>query len=223
MMRWYRLLFFLFIFGVNVSAFSDEGKDGIVLYSKAQWRKTEILAKTSIRGDKIRMDLDKVNDQPITYLLDVASGLAFQLLQIEKIAKGPFLPNFNSAQGDLNKKVPPLIRTGTIEAIAGHKAEQYVRTYEDGRTFEVWFTSDINLPPNVLRGMTNFTSQFSREDMHALAEQELLPMRKVGRLPDGSIWMMNEVLNVERTELGEEIFEIPADFERIKVQTSKQP
>lgn len=216
------LLCLIFVLACPLKGLGDESDDGLVLYSKGKWRNTELEFKTSIRGQTIRLDLAEiVHNQPVSYLLDVASQSVFQLLPTKKIAKGPFFTDSSSIQGDLKKKVPQLHRTGKTETIAGYLAEQYIRTYEDGRAFEVWLTQDIKLPSNILRSITAFTRQFAREDANALAEQGAFELRKVGRLADGSVWMINEVIKVERATLKDEVFDIPPDFQRIEAQSAE--
>jgi hypothetical protein len=59
------MLTVIMCFGVPLSGFAVQGDDGIVIYSKNKGGNSEFEIKTSIRGEKIRMDMQvQANAQP---------------------------------------------------------------------------------------------------------------------------------------------------------------
>jgi len=203
--------------GFPLSGIADQGGGGIVIYSKNKGGNREFEIKTSIRGEKIRMDMQKqANVDPVTYVLDIATQSAFKLLPNNKVSEELFWPDLTSPLRDLRTKVPALIKTGKTDIIAGYPAEQYVRATDNGSTSEFWLTQAIQLSPNVLRAITGYTGKLAHKDLHGLAEKGYFELRKVQRLPDGSVWMMSEVTVIERVNLRDEVFEIPADFKRVE-------
>jgi len=199
-----------------LSGIADQDENGMVIYSKGMSGNSAFEFKTSIRDQNIRMELQRKDVEPVIYLLDVAKQSAFKLLPISKVSGEISWPGLPSMLGNLKTETPALIKTGKMETIAGYPAEQYVRTNDQGNTSEFWLTQAIQLSPNVFRAITGYTNKLARKDVHGLAEQGNFELRKVQRLPDGSIWMMSEVLAIERANLREEIFEIPPDFKQVK-------
>lgn len=216
------MLTVIMCFGVPLSGFAVQGDDGIVIYSKNKGGNSEFEIKTSIRDEKIRMDMQvQANAQPVTYLLNIATQSAFKLLPNSKVSEEISWPDLTSPLGDLGTTVPPLVETGKADTIAGYPAEQYIRANENGSTSEFWLTQAIQLSPKVLRAISRYTGKLAHKDLHGLAEKGYFELRKVQRLSDSSAWMVSEVTAIERVPLRDDVFEIPADFKRIEKRNSK--
>lgn len=204
-----------------LSGIAGQNENGMVIYSKGMAGNSAFELKTSIRDQNIRMEFQRKDVESVIYLLDVAKQLAFKLQPTRKVSEEISWPGLTSMLVNPKTKTPPLIKTGKTETIAGYPAEQYVRTNDQGSTSEFWLTQAIQLSPNVFRAITGYTNKLAQKDVHGLAEQGNFELRKIQRLRDGSIWIMSEVLAIERTNLREELFEIPPDFKQVKKQMTE--
>jgi len=199
-----------------LSGIADQNENGMVIFGKGMSGNSAFEFKTSIRDQNIRMEFQRKDVEPVIYLLDVAKQSAFKLLPTSKVSEEISWPGLTSMLGDIKAETPALVKTGKTETIAGYFAEQYVRMNDQGSISEFWITEALQLSPNVFRAITGYTNKLARKDLHSLAERGNLELKKVQRLPDGSIWMMSEVLAIEHANLTEEIFEIPPGFKQVK-------
>ena len=76
---------------------------------------------------------------------------------------------------------------------------------------------------DVVLGMIPFAGKFARDDMYSLEDPGAIELRKLTRLPDGTVWVSKEVTRVEQISLSDDLFVVPSDYQSVDAKKETVP
>jgi hypothetical protein len=164
----------------------------------------------SIKGDRLRIDLNASTGG--MYII-ADNGATKMVMPAQRIYLEPPLPKV-SDQAAAKAKKTSAKATGRKETIAGYQCEHYLITGDDGQ-YDACFSKQLGhfmAPMNPMMGGAG-----SGDVLGELGDSGFpLKVQKVG----GETTL--EVMKIEKKVLGEEMFAIPADYQKMDLGAMRQ-
>jgi hypothetical protein len=159
----------------------------------------------SIKGDKIRMDMNSGGHQGAT-IMDSKTKQAITLLPNRKAYMVMKVDQKGAAK---SKKPGKLVKTGKTETIAGYKAEEWTYESADGK-MSLWGNKDLGgwAFSNVGQGQGN------EMEIPADFKEGGFFLLRLGNVKDG-LEAGLEAIKVEKKSLDAALFEVPKGYEEV--------
>jgi hypothetical protein len=111
-------------------------------------------------------------------------------------------------------KIPEFIKTGKRDMILGYPVEQFVIRAPDGQLMELWSTTELNLPPQVLPMYSGGLPQGEEWQEMEYFKRGYFSLRTVHKAANGAVKFQLEVKKVEKKALAPDLFTVPPDYQR---------
>ena len=157
----------------------------------------------SIKGDRLRIDLNAATGG--MYII-TDSGVAKMVMPAQHMYLEPPMPKVNDAAAGKAKKAS-IKATGKKETIAGYQCEHYLITAEDGQ-YDACFSNQLG---KFMAPMNPMMSSAKRGDVLSELGGSGFPL-KVQKVNGETVL---EVTKVDKKALSEEMFSIPAGYQRM--------
>ena len=185
--------------------------EGIVHFQLTSGKRTTEM-QYAIKGDRMLTNMSLDAKHSSSGLYDSKTGEMFVFMPEQKMYMV-----FGGMDRMVKNATPTnatIEETGRIETIAGYKCSEYIIKDKDS-TSELWAT----------KGLGRFVSltdvQKSRGKnpgwAQVLVDKELFPLRTINKNRSGRVVAKMEATKVEAKELDPEMFEIPADYQRLEM------
>lgn len=168
----------------------------------------------SAKGEKVRMDMEPAPGMTMVMLVDMRRR---SVTVVRDDAKMFFEMNMDEMNGppEMNQRDISITKTGKKEVILGYACEQMLITTEN-RTTEVWVTRglgrfvQVNLNPRA-------RSPVMRKLEEEFIDQGFFPLRIVNKDSANEEESTMEVLKIEKKSLSEDLFAVPAGYQRMEM------
>ena len=188
-----------------------------IIYAEGAYGNEPYKTKMYIKKAKVRLEVEGWKGKRLSVIIyNLESQNMFILTPHQRVFDGPIKPDPEGVAKGKTRKLPPVMRTGKIDKIAGLPVEQYTQTHKDGRVNESWITRSLDFPKDFLEGMIPFVGHLADEEMYSRSDENQWELRKVGRWPDGSIWLFKEVTQVDHVFLQDDLFLAPPEYRKLK-------
>lgn len=198
------LLFALFLCTAAFAQNNFEGKVTMKISGDDQTSNIDYF----IKGDNIRMEM-KADQGSVIILYNQKDSKTYMIMPEQKMYMD--LQGFdNLTKGDLQSedKSPNINRTGEFKDINGYNCEKWIIRDEDN-VVEAWMTDKLG---NFFM-MTNPMNKNSQDNWQKELQGNFFPM-KVDVMEDGEKKTSMEVLSINKTTLGSDLFIVPKGFQK---------
>ena len=205
-MRILLLLVLLFSFG------SSQSFEGVMTF-RATGRSVQEFTY-STKGDNVRMDLEPSPGGKMAMLIDTRAN---SVTIVRNDAKVYFDMNMDqmTPPSDASRAEVSVTKTGKKEMILGYDCEEMLINQED-RSAELWVTKglgrfvQVHLNP---RAQSPMLKKLEEE----LIDQGYFPLRLVTKNLAGNEETRMEVLKIEKRSLSDELFAVPAGYQKMQM------
>lgn len=173
------------------------------------------LVHTKIKDGKIRTDVGR----EMTAIIDSRTGDTTSLLHAQKAVVKISGADIKAAQASTNKDaaVPEApTPTGRKETISGFECEEYVSTF-NGQRIEVWLAKNVPDLDEIYGQLSALKSSGGPESQwFSDPKFKGIPVRTVAEVP-GAGKATITLVSINRDPLPDSDFEIPSDYQELKM------